>query len=110
MKMTRNSREGVNGSYKETTSQTISIETANKYLLPRPAINGGNHIGNGTFVAVSIKRPVLRVTPLHVHQLCCHESKLSNVSSGAWVIGQTAVNYRLAGPTRSPPMFWSLRR
>lgn len=34
-------QEGVNGSYKETTSQTISIETANKTYGP---INSGNNV------------------------------------------------------------------
>lgn len=79
-------QEGVNGSYKETTSQTISIETANKTYGP---INSGNHISNGTFVAVSIKTSSqgnLMFTSFTTM------SKLSNVSSGAW-IGKTAVNF-----------------
>lgn len=79
-------QEGVNGSYKETTSQTISIETANKTYGP---INSGNHISNGTFVAVSIKTSSqgnLMFTSFTAM------SKLSNVSSGAW-IGKTAVNF-----------------
>lgn len=79
-------QEGVNGSYKETTSQTISIETANKTYGP---INSGNHISNGTFVAVSIKTSSqgnLMFTSFATM------SKLSNVSSGAW-IGKTAVNF-----------------
>lgn len=79
-------QEGVNGSYKETTSQTISIETANKTYGP---INSGNHISNGTFVAVSIKTSSqgnLMFTRFDTM------SKLSNVSSGAW-IGKTAVNF-----------------
>ena len=79
-------QEGVNGSYKETTSQTISIETANKTY---GAINSGNHISNGTFVAVSIKTSSqcnLMFTRFDTM------SKLSNVSSGAW-IGKTAVNF-----------------
>ena len=79
-------QEGVNGSYKETTSQTISIETANKTYGP---INSGNHISNGTFVAVSIKTSSqgnLMFTSFAAM------SKLSNVSSSAW-IGKTAVNY-----------------
>ena len=79
-------QEGVNGSYKETTSQTISIETANKTYGP---INSGNHISNGTFVAVSIKTSSqgnLMFTSFAAM------SKLSNVSSGAW-IGKTAVNF-----------------
>lgn len=79
-------QEGVNGSYKETTSQTISIETANKTYGP---INSGNHISNGTFVAVSIKTSSqgnLMFTRFDTM------SKLSNVSSGAW-IGKTAVHF-----------------
>ena len=79
-------QEGVNGSYKETTSETISIETANKTYGP---INSGNHISNGTFVAVSIKTSSqgnLMFTSFATM------SKLSNVSSGAW-IGKTAVNF-----------------
>ena len=79
-------QEGVNGSYKETTSQTISIETANKTYGP---INSGNHISNGTFVAVSIKTSSqgnLMFTSFATM------SKLSKVSSSAW-IGKTAVNY-----------------
>ena len=79
-------QEGVNGSYKETTSQTISIETANKTYGP---INSGNHISNGTFVAVSIKTSSqgnLMFTSFATM------SKLSNVSSSAW-IGKTAVNF-----------------
>ncbi|WP_418727824.1 S-layer homology domain-containing protein [Dysosmobacter sp.] len=79
-------QEGVNGSYKETTSQTISIETANKTYGP---INSGNHISNGTFVAVSIKTSSqgnLMFTSFAAM------SKLSNVSSSAW-IGKTAVNF-----------------
>lgn len=79
-------QEGVNGSYKETTSQTISIETANKTYGP---INSGNHISNGTFVAVSIKTSSqgnLMFTRFDTM------SKLSNASSGAW-IGKTAVNF-----------------
>lgn len=79
-------QEGVNGSYKETTSQTISIETANKTYGP---INSGNHISNGTFVAVSIKTSSqgnLMFTSFAAM------SKLSNVSSDAW-IGKTAVNF-----------------
>ena len=79
-------QEGVNGSYKETTSQTISIETANKTYGP---INSGNHISNGTFVAVSIKTSSqgnLMFTRFDTM------SKLSNVSSSAW-IGKTAVNF-----------------
>lgn len=79
-------QEGVNGSYKETTSQTISIETANKTYGP---INSGNHISNGTFVAVSIKTSSqgnLMFTRFDTM------SKLSNVSSDAW-IGKTAVNF-----------------
>lgn len=79
-------QEGVNGSYKETTSQTISIETANKTYGP---INSGNHISNGTFVAVNIKTSSqgnLMFTRFDTM------SKLSNVSSGAW-IGKTAVNF-----------------
>ena len=79
-------QEGVNGSYKETTSQTISIETANKTYGP---INSGNHISNGTFVAVSIKTSSqgnLMFTSFATM------GKLSKVSSSAW-IGKTAVNY-----------------
>ena len=79
-------QEGVNGSYKETTSQTISIETANKTYGP---INSGNHISNGTFVAVSIKTSSqgnLMFTRFDTM------SKLSNVSSSAW-IGKTAVTF-----------------
>ena len=79
-------QEGVNGNYKETTSQTISIETANKTYGP---INSGNHISNGTFVAVSIKTSSqgnLMFTSFATM------SKLSKVSSSAW-IGKTAVNY-----------------
>lgn len=79
-------QEGVNGSYKETTSQTISIETANKTYGP---INSGNHVSNGAFVAVSIKTSSqgnLMFTRFDTM------SKLSNVSSSAW-IGKTAVNY-----------------
>lgn len=79
-------QEGVNGSYKETTSQTISIETANKTYGP---INSGNHISNGIFVAVSIKTSSqgnLMFTRFDTM------SKLSNVSSDAW-IGKTAVNF-----------------
>ena len=79
-------QEGVNGSYKETNSQTISIETANKTYGP---INSGNHISNGTFVAVSIKTSSqgnLMFTSFAAM------SKLSNVSSSAW-IGKTAVNF-----------------
>ena len=79
-------QEGVNGSYKETTSQTISIETANKTYGP---INSGNHISNGTFVAVSIKTSSqgnLMFTRFDTM------SKLSNVSSSAW-ISKTAVTF-----------------
>ena len=79
-------QEGVNGSYKETTSQTISIETANKTYGP---INSGNHVSNGAFVAVSIKTSSqgnLMFTRFDTM------SKLSNVSSSAW-IGKTAVNF-----------------
>ena len=79
-------QEGVNGSYKETTSQTISIETANKTYGP---INSGNHVSNGAFVAVSIKTSSqgnLMFTSFATM------SKLSKVSSSAW-IGKTAVNY-----------------
>lgn len=79
-------QEGVNGSYKETTSQTISIETASKTYGP---INSGNHVSNGAFVAVSIKTSSqgnLMFTRFDTM------SKLSNVSSSAW-IGKTAVNF-----------------
>ena len=79
-------QEGVNGSYKETTSQTISIETASKTYGP---INSGNHVSNGAFVAVSIKTSSqgnLMFTRFDTM------SKLSNVSSSAW-IGKTAVTF-----------------
>lgn len=79
-------QEGVNGSYKETTSQTISIETANKTYGP---INSGNNVSTGTFVAVKIKTTANNTL---MFTSFATMSKLSKVSSSAW-IGKTAVNY-----------------
>ena len=64
----------------------ISIETANKTYGP---ISSGNNVSTGTFVAVSIKTSSqgnLMFTRFDTM------SKLSNVSSSAW-IGKTAVNF-----------------
>ena len=79
--------DGVNGSYRDTSSQTIAIEYGNGKTTK--AINSGNSVSNGTFVAVSIKTSSqgnLMFTSFATM------SKLSKVSSSAW-IGKTAVNY-----------------
>ena len=61
----------------------ISIETANKTYGP---ISSGNNVSTGTFVAVKLNKAGTMFTSFDVM------SKLSNVSSSAW-IGKTAVNF-----------------
>ena len=61
----------------------ISIETADKTYGP---INSGNSVNTGTFVAVSLNKEGTMFTSFATM------SKLSNVSSSAW-IGKTAVNF-----------------
>ena len=76
--------DGVNGSYRDTSSQTIAIEYGNGKTTK--AINSGNSVSNGTFVAVKLNKAGNMFTSFATM------SKLSNVSSGAW-IGKTAVNF-----------------
>lgn len=64
-------------------SRQISIVTANKTYGP---ISSGNSVSTGDFVAVEINRAGTMFTRFDTM------SKLSNVSSGAW-IGKTAVNF-----------------
>ena len=73
--------EGVNGYY--TTSQTISIETPSKTYGP---IANGNSVANGAFVAVTLNSSGTAFESFDVL------TKLSNVSSTAWV-GKTAVTF-----------------
>ena len=79
-------KDGVNGSYKETSSQTITIQTAGKTYGP---IDSANNVSSGTFVAVKIKTTANNTLMFTSFDTM---SKLSNISSGAW-IGKTAVNY-----------------
>lgn len=76
-------QDGVNGHWVRSSSQTISIETANKTYGP---INSGNAVSTGTFVAVGLNKAQTAFTSFSTL------SKLSNVSSGAW-IGDSAVNF-----------------
>ena len=75
--------EGVNGKTVTSTSQTISIETFGKTYGP---INSGNSVRTGDFVAVKLNKAGTMFTSFDTM------SKLSSISSGAWV-GKTAVNY-----------------
>ena len=76
-------KEGVNGKTVTSTSQTISIETFGKTYGP---INSGNAVSTGTFVAVKLNKAGTTFTSFDTM------SKLSSISSGAWV-GKTAVNF-----------------
>ena len=64
-------------------SRQISIETAGKTYGP---ISSGNNVSTGDFVAVELNRAGTMFTSFAAM------SKLSNVSSSAW-IGKTAVNF-----------------
>ena len=75
--------EGVNGKTVTSTSQTISIETFGKTYGP---INSGNSVRTGDFVAVKLNKAGTMFTSFDTM------SKLSSISSGAWV-GKTAVNF-----------------
>ena len=70
----------------EKTNQTITIYTADKTYGP---INSANNVSTGTFVAVKIKTTA---NDTLIFTSFATMSKLSKVSSGAW-IGKTAVNY-----------------
>ena len=76
-------QEGVNGNTVTSDTQTISIETAGKTYGP---INSGNSVRTGDFVAVKLNKAGTMFTSFDTM------SKLSSISSGAWV-GKTAVNY-----------------
>ena len=64
----------------------ITIKTAEKDYGP---IDSGNNVSTGTFVAVKIKTTANNTLMFTSFDTM---SKLSNISSGAW-IGKTAVNY-----------------
>ena len=68
----------------EKSDQTIAIEYGNGKTTK--AINSGNAVSTGTFVAVKLNKAGTMFTSFDTM------SKLSKVSSGAW-IGKTAVNY-----------------
>ena len=68
----------------EEKSRTITIEYGNEKTTK--AINSGNTVSTGTFVAVKLNKAGTMFTSFDTM------SKLSNISSGAWV-GKTAVNY-----------------
>ena len=68
----------------EKSNQTITIEYGNDQKTGK--INSGNNVSTGTFVAVKLNKAGTMFTSFDVM------SKLSKVSSGAW-IGKTAVNY-----------------
>ena len=68
----------------EKSDQTIAIEYGNGKTTK--AINSGNAVSNGTFVAVRLNKAGTMFTSFDTM------SKLGNVSAGAWV-GKTAVNY-----------------
>ena len=68
----------------EKSDQTITIEYGNGKTTK--AINSGNNVSTGTFVAVKLNKAGTMFTSFDTM------SKLSNISSGAW-IGKTAVNY-----------------
>lgn len=68
----------------EKSDQTIAIEYGNGKTTK--AINSGNNVSTGTFVAVKLNKAGTMFTSFDTM------SKLSNISSGAW-IGKTAVNY-----------------
>ena len=76
-------QEGVNGNTVTSDTQTISIETAGKTYGP---INSGNSVRTGDFVAVKLNKAGTMFTSFDTM------SKLSSISSGAWV-GKTAVNF-----------------
>ena len=71
----------------EKSDQTIAIEYGNGKTTK--AINSGNAVSTGTFVAVKIKTTANNTLMFTSFDTM---SKLSKVSSGAW-IGKTAVNY-----------------
>ena len=71
----------------EKSDQTIAIEYGNGKTTK--AINSGNAVSTGTFVAVKIKTTANNTLMFTSFDTM---SKLSNISSGAW-IGKTAVNY-----------------
>lgn len=68
----------------EKSDQTIAIEYGNGKTTK--AINSGNAVSTGTFVAVRLNKAGTMFTSFDTM------SKLGNVSAGAWV-GKTAVNY-----------------
>ena len=68
----------------EEKARTITIEYGNDKKTE--AINSGNNVSTGTFVAVKLNKAGTMFTSFDTM------SKLSNISSGAWV-GKTAVNY-----------------
>ena len=68
----------------EKSDQTIAIEYGNGKTTK--AINSGNAVSTGTFVAVKLNKAGTMFTRFDTM------SKLGNVSAGAWV-GKTAVNY-----------------
>ena len=68
----------------EEKSRTITIEYGNEKTTK--AINSGNTVSTGTFVAVKLNKAGTMFTSFDTM------SKLSKVSSSAW-IGKTAVNY-----------------
>ena len=68
----------------EKSDQTIAIEYGNGKTTKD--INSGNNVSTGTFVAVKLNKAGTMFTSFDTM------SKLSNISSGAW-IGKTAVNY-----------------
>ena len=76
-------QEGVNGNTVTSDTQTISIETSSKTYGP---INSANNVRTGDFVAVQLNKAGTMFTRFETM------SKLSSISSGAWV-GKTAVNY-----------------
>ena len=68
----------------EKSDQTIAIEYGNGKTTK--AINSGNAVSTGTFVAVRLNKAGTMFTRFETM------SKLGNVSAGSWV-GKTAVNY-----------------
>lgn len=68
----------------EKSDQTIAIEYGNGKTTK--AINSGNAVSTGTFVAVRLNKAGTMFTSFDTM------SKLGNVSAGSWV-GKTAVNY-----------------
>ena len=64
--------------------RTITIEYGNEKTTKE--INSGNNVSTGAFVAVKLNKAGTMFTSFDTM------SKLSNISSGAWV-GKTAVNY-----------------